>query len=382
MERVSIAPRPGWQQTVTDQGLTYHMTDDVPYWDESAYYSFSAGEIAALEVASYKLNEMCLEVVEYVIAQDLWEQFQIPKPFVPMVKASWERDERTIYGRFDLAFDGEQIKLLEYNADTPTSLIEAAVVQWHWFKDIADNNPALDQFNSIHERLIEAWTAVKSEYVGDATIYFASIVDDDTGGEDFMNANYLRDTAEQAGWKTQFIPVARIGYHPRRGFTDEHERPIRHLFKLYPWEWLIRERFGRHLPTTPTRWLEAPWKMILSNKAILPILHRLFRDSPYILRADFAPLAGDYVQKPILGREGANTRIVRNGEVVAERGGMYDGPCIYQEYFPLLNFGKGFPVIGSWMVNGWAAGIGIREDDHPITGNDCRFLPHLFEVGD
>ncbi|MBC7804894.1 MAG: glutathionylspermidine synthase family protein [Akkermansiaceae bacterium] len=382
MERVSIERRPDWQRIVTDQGLTYHMTGDVPYWDESAFYSFSAAEIAALEAATYKLNEMCLEAVEYVIAQDLWEQFMIPAPFVPLVKTSWERDEHTIYGRFDLAFDGERIKMLEYNADTPTGLIEAAVVQWHWFKAITGENTALDQFNSIHERLIEAWAAAKAQYVGDATMYFTSIVDDDTGGEDFMTVNYLRDTAAQAGLPTQFIAVGQIGYHPRRGFTDQHERPIRHLFKLYPWEWLVRERFGRHIPSTPTRWLEAPWKMVLSNKAILPILYRLFPESPYLLPADFAPPSGDYVQKPILGREGANTRIVRGGEVIAERGGMYDGPCVYQEYFPLTDFGRGYPVIGSWMVNGWAAGIGIREDDHRITGNECRFLPHMFEAGE
>jgi glutathionylspermidine synthase len=383
MKRVSSTPRPDWQRIVTDQGLTYHMTDDIPYWDESAFYSFSAGEIAALETASYKLNEMCLEAAEYVVTQDnLWELFQIPTKFVPMVKMSWERDERTVYGRFDLAFDGERIKLLEYNADTPTSLIEAAVVQWHWFRDITGGDPRWDQFNSIHERLIEAWAAVKAEYVEDATMYFASIIDDDTGGEDFMNANYLRDTAEQAGLKTEFLAVSQIGYHPRRGFTDLRERPIRHIFKLYPWEWLFRERFGRYLPTTPTRWLEAPWKMILSNKAILPILHHLFPDSPYLLRAAFTPLTGDHVQKPILGREGANTRIVRNGETVAERGGEYGGPWIYQEYCPLTDFGRGYPIIGSWMVNGWAAGIGIREDDHPITGNDCRFLPHMFGVSE
>jgi glutathionylspermidine synthase len=36
-----------------------------------------------------------------------------------------------LYGRFDLAYRGDgPPKLLEYNADTPTALFEAAVVQW------------------------------------------------------------------------------------------------------------------------------------------------------------------------------------------------------------------------------------------------------------
>ncbi|MBC8143216.1 MAG: glutathionylspermidine synthase family protein [Armatimonadetes bacterium] len=381
MERITSEPRPDWKSIVEEQGLTFHMTGDVPYWDESAFYAFTAQEIAALETATYALNEMCLQAVEHVVTQKLYDRFLIPEAFAPWVAESWERDERTVYGRFDLAFDGSTIKMLEYNADTPTCLIEAAVAQWHWFKATAGENDTLDQFNSLHERLIEAWATVKSETVGDETLYFTSVFDGDTGGEDFMSANYLRDTAAQAGLTTEWIAVGQIGFHPRRGFTDLRERPIRHLFKLYPWEWLIRERFSRHLRASRTRFLEAPWKMVLSNKAILPLLYELFPESPYLLRADFAPLPGDYVQKPILGREGANTRIVRGGETVAERGGDYDtGAFVYQEYVPLKNFGRGFPVVGSWMVNGYAAGIGIREDDHPITGNECRFVPHLFEA--
>ncbi len=379
MERIPSDPRPDWQRIVTGQGLTYHMSGDVPYWDESAFYSFTAAEIDALETATYALNEMCLKAVEFAIGQNMWETFQIPPAFVPLVRESWDRDEHTIYGRFDFAFDGGRIKLLEYNADTPTALIEAAVAQWHWYQDLAGSNPAIDQFNSIHERLIEAWRAVKSDYVGDATMYFTSVLDDDTGGEDFMTANYLRDTAAQAGLKTQYLTIAQVGYHPARGFTDLQEKPIRHMFKLYPWEWLVREEFGAHLLTTATRWLEAPWKMMLSNKAILPVLYRLYPDSPYLLRADYAPFAGDYVAKPVLGREGANTRVVVGGETIAERGGEYEGPFVYQEYVPLKDYGRGYPVIGSWMVNGWAAGIGIREDDHRITGNACRFVPHLYQ---
>lgn len=377
MERVSISPRQGWQEIVANQGLAYHSTDTQPYWDESAFYSFSTNEINEIERATNALNVMCLDAVEYIIQHNQWDLFQIPKEFVPWIKHSWETEERTIYGRFDFAFDGEHLKLLEYNADTPTALIEAAVVQWFWFKDTTGSNPALDQFNSIHERLIEAWQAVRNDW-GNETIYFTSVPDYETSGEDFLTANYLRDTANQANLKGEYIEIQQIGWNKREGFVDLQGRPIRHLFKLYPWEWLLREDFGKHLLSSTTRWLEAPWKMLLSNKAILPILYRLYQDSPYLLPADFSPLGKTYVQKPILGREGNNTRIVIEGQVVAERDGPYSGPSVYQQYFPLPTFGRGYPVIGSWMVNGWACGIGIREDDHQITGNKCRFIPHLF----
>ena len=195
-----------------------------------------------------------------------------------------------------------------------------------------------------------------------------------------MTAQYLRDTAAQAGMTTEYLAVGDIGWHGGRGtFTDLGERPIRLMFKLYPWEWLIREPFGRNLPSAATRWLEPPWKMILSNKAILPILWGLFPDSPYLLRAEFEPFGGTYVAKPALSREGANLTIVEDGRIIAETAGPYTGgPMIYQAFHPLPEFEGRFPVVGSWMVNGFACGVGLREDSGLITRNTSRFVPHLY----
>ena len=370
-----MEPRPGWDEIVQSQGLSFYLTDGKPYWDESACYVFNASEVDVLEEATYVLDKMCLAAVEHVIQNNLFEQFLIPMEFTNYVRRSWERDEHTIYGRFDLVFDGTTPKLLEYNADTPTALIEAAVIQWFWFKDIAGEDETLDQFNSIHERLIEAWAAVKPDVKG--IMYFTSLPD---YYEDYMTVNYLRDTAMQAGLKTEYIEIQDIGWNQRRQhFVDSDEKPIHNMFKLYPWEWIIREEFKGHLLQDTTRWLEAPWKMILSNKAILPLLCQLFPDSPYLLQADFHPHGDSYFKKPILAREGANAAIVVHGQTVLETTGPYgDSPCVYQEYQPLPDFNGNYPVLGSWMVNGYACGVGIREDTIRITGNKSRFVPHIF----
>lgn len=381
MLRVATPPRADWTKTVESQGLLFHSIDGLPYWDEGAYYLFEAAEIDAIEAATYRLNEMCLEAVGHVIEEGRLGEFDITAPYHRWVAASWERDEHTIYGRFDLCFDGSgPPKLLEYNADTPTALLEAAVIQWFWFTDMlascgTDREGPLDQFNSIHERLIEAWKRVRRDLGG--RIVFAAMSD---AIEDVMTVTYLRDTAIQAGLKTQTIGVKDIGWHAgRRAFTDLHERAIEILFKLYPWEWMLREPFGRHLPKAPTHWLEPPWKMVLSNKAILPVLWEMFPDSPYLLPAGREPIGDTYVVKPFHSREGSNVAIVRDGRVVAQTDGDYnDGPRIYQEFRPLPTFDGRYPVIGSWIVNGHACGIGIREDDGLITRNTSRFLPHLF----
>ena len=381
MQRVVISARPNWQQIVESQGFLFHTPQGQPYWDESIYYHLTRSEVDVLEAATYELDRMCLEAVGHVIDSNLFNSFQIPPEFADWVRQSWDRDEVTLYGRFDLCFDGRRTpKLLEYNADTPTSLLEAAVVQWYWFKDAFPDGAgpiaAVDQFNTIHERLIEAWKRFGSSSAGTGPLYFAAMHDN---VEDFMTVTYLRDTAMQAGLATEFIDVEKIGWNQGRGlFVDERERPINQAFKLYPWEWMLGEAFAPQLLRQTTRWLEAPWKMVLSNKAILPVLYDLFPDSPYLLKASFEPLAGPHVRKPMLSREGANIQKIVGGQVILETPGPYVGPYVYQELAPIPDFEGFYPVIGSWMINGYASGIGIREDQTPITQNTSRFVPHVF----
>lgn len=371
MQRLPLTPRPDWQKKVEAVGLTFHTTDDgQPYWDESACYVFTSAEIDQIEAATLALNDLCLQAVEHVIRHDLWEPFQIPTPFAEFVRQSWDEEEISIVGRFDLLADGvNPPKLAEYNADTPTALVEAAVAQWYWLQDVA---PEADQFNSLYERLIEAWRRVKAE-IG-VPVTFVSV---EGHIEDFMTVTYLRDVAQQAGLMTQYIPVSAIGWNAnRRAFVDLKERTLGCVFKLYPWEWLMREHFGRYVPGTPTRWLEPAWKALLSNKALLPLLWQLFPGHPNLLPASWQPLRGKCVKKPALGREGANIAVIENGDVLMETPGTYEGPFVYQQFHETPGFDGHKVVLGSWMVNGYACGLGIREDDAVITSNTSRFVPH------
>src|SRR5437879_8526277 len=105
---------------------------------------------------------MCLELVGHAIDDEQYlRRLRIPEAFWPLISESWHRDDASLYGRLDLSFDGRgPAKLLEYNADTPTSLLEASVFQWIWLEQSLDRGiiaaPA-DQYNSVHESLIEAW---------------------------------------------------------------------------------------------------------------------------------------------------------------------------------------------------------------------------------
>ena len=372
MRRVTAPPRVNWVRDVEELGFTYHTIDGDVYWDEAGWYEFSLAEIEEIEAATNTLHEMCLDAVEVVLDQDRFEEFGIPAAFRKWIRESWDNDEPTVYGRFDLAYNGQTPpKLLEYNADTPTALFEAAVVQWQWLEAV---HPGLDQFNSLHEQLIDAWKWLCEH--GLKKLSFAATADHE---EDFGNITYLRDTASQAGIATEYFDISAIGFDSkRRSFVGADNVPIDHLFKLYPWEWMIGEKFGSQLLTSQTHWIEPPWKMLLSNKALLVVLWELFPNCEYLLPAAWEPLTGDYVRKPILSREGSNIQLVRRGQTVLETEGPYsEEAVVYQAFHPLANFDGRHAVLGSWIIGDTACGLGIREDVNPITHNTSRFVPHL-----
>lgn len=370
MIRETRLARPDWRDRVEQLGFGFHTIDDRPYWDESACYAFTAGQIDTLEIAADTLHDLCIRAAGHVIERGLYARLGIPEEDAPLIEASWERDDFSLYGRFDLVWDGVGApKMLEYNADTPTALMEAAVVQWHWLRDCF---PEGDQFNSIHERLIAAWGKLESR-----SVHFASVAGHP---EDEGTVLYLCDTAVQAGKAAVRMHMGDIGWNERRrAFTDLEEREIRTLFKLYPWEWLARESFGANVGRAATRWIEPPWKALLSNKGLLPILWELFPDHPNLLPAYESPekLGGRYARKPKLGREGANVTLVRDGAPLAETWGEYGAEgFVYQALNELPGFDGNRPVLGVWVVDHKACGLGIREDRSLITGDLSRFVPH------
>jgi glutathionylspermidine synthase len=374
MQREQLVPRVDWPRKVEDLGFHFHTFDGEVYWDERACYRFTAAGIDKLEAATGELQSRCIEAAQRVIEKREYERFRIPEPFHKLIEDSWNDDEKSLYGRMDLSWDGNgHPKLLEYNADTPTALLEASVIQWYWLQDF---NPKFDQFNSIHEKLIERWKDMRGQLAADGRVYFTC---DISSPEDAGTLDYLRDTAAQAGIDPMPIDIADIGWDGAR-FVDLDGRNIGTLFKLYPWEWMAREEFGQHLVRRTARLIEPPWKMVLSNKAILPVLWEMFPDHPNLLPAFFEPgrFKSDFVKKPLYSREGANVSITTGGKTFEQPGEYGEEGFIWQAYHALPRFDGNYPVIGSWIVGEEPAGIGIREDDSPITRNSSRFVPHYF----
>lgn len=423
MQRLLGTQRPGWERIVMDQGLIYNATTSpegqvFSYWQEGPYYSLTRAEVESLEGACATIFQMCVDAGDYIVANPrVMDRMGIPRWAHQEVIRSWnvEPARGSVYGRFDLRFGGHDHpdhtarvpQLYEFNADTPTCLLEAGWAQWSW---LTQTGQGKDQWNFIWEKLIQAWQrnlALITEDLGHRPLVHFTASGAEPSGEDVVTTLYLLDTCRAAGYEAKAIHIEQIVLGDADGrFYDPDGQHLDVCFKLYPWEHMLAEEFGRpcvadlaHTYRGPrhtrsgTVWVEPPYKMLWSNKGLLAVLWQLFHNDPdrsrHLIPAwfDGEQPAGltDYVRKPLLGREGGSVTVVRRGQVVEQVDSDYGAEgFVVQALAPPAAFpapdGPRHPVLGAWMIDGEPAGLGIRESRTLVTDDQSFFVPH--SIGD
>ena len=383
MQRIPAAQRPDLEQTALEHGFEFSPEEGVHYWDESAYYRFTLRQIEEdLERPAEDIQNMCFAILDRALADEtVFRCLQIPELYWNFVADSWRDREKDLYGRMDFSYDGQgKAKLLEYNGDTPTTLYESSIFQWTWLEQAIEQGIIprnCDQFSELHEGLLAAF--LRSGIEGCLHLACNREIEDDRG-----TVEYIEDCAREAGLETCLLGIEEIGVDSEGRFTDLDDRIIDTLFKLYPWEWMMEEEFGCHLPVSRVHFIEPPWKAVLSNKGILPLLWEMFEGHPNLLPAYFeddpraASLSGNYVRKPLLSRQGWNVEIVQDGQQVLQIEGPYGQEGhIVQAFHPLPKFAGKFALVGCWIVGGQAAGVCLREDQNWVTTENARFVPHV-----
>jgi glutathionylspermidine synthase len=334
-------------ETLQEIGFTWHTDTDGTKYISDELVQITQDEAEAYYKAANEIYDMFVEAAEYVIENDLFFEIGIPFNLVDAIKKSWENDVHWhIYGRFDLAggIDGKEIKLIEFNADTPTSLFETALLQWAILKQ--NNMDENKQFNNLYEAIMQNFkrlitlfddTELFEERYDGWKILFSSIEGDD---EEEATTRLLQQMATDAGFNTSFEYLQNVKFD-EDGIYDANENEYEYWFKLYPWEDIATDE--GELATTLTTImknqkaiiLNPAYTLLFQSKGIMKIMYDLFPDSPYLLKTSFKPLDGiKQVEKTMFGREGANTKIIDASKTVLEQ---TDGPYgnykkIYQEY--------------------------------------------------
>jgi len=371
-------------------GFTWHTDNDGSKYISDTLVGVTEAEAEAYYTAANELYDMYVEAAEYVIENDLFFDLGIPFNLIETIKKSWENDVHWhIYGRFDFSggIDAKPIKLIEFNADTPTGLYETAILQWALLKH---NNMDEDrQFNNIYQvisdnfrRLVTLFDDVEEfdERYDGWKILFSSIEGND---EEEMTTQLLQKMATDAGFVTANAFLQDVKFD-EKGIFDSDENQYEYWFKLYPWEDIGTDEpelamlLGSIMKNQEAILLNPAYTLLFQSKGMMKILCDLFPDSPYLLPTSFEPLEGSYVEKRMFGREGANTKIVdAGGNTVSEVDGPYGNyRPIYQEYTEFVKDSEGNHYQAGVFFAYEACGLGFRRGGK-ILDNMSKFVGHV-----
>jgi glutathionylspermidine synthase len=377
-------------------GMSWHTDMDGSDYILSELVQVSEAEAEAYYEAANTLYDMYVEGAQHVIDNQLYYELGIPANLVGLIENSWERDDWHLYGRFDLAggLDGRPIKLIEFNADTPTSLFETAIIQWALLK--ANGMDEARQFNNLHEMLQENFRRLISG--GDADFDFSSVYNGEKLlfssisdlPEDERTTRYLQQVAHEAGFYTDFCYLNEVGFTSSEGVSNKENQPADFWFNLFPWEDIAEQELEltRMLEQITkqgrTRIINPAYTLLFQSKGMMKILWDLFPDSPYLLPTAFEPLPGvAQVEKKLFGREGANMRILdAGGGLIEQSGGPYDfHKNIYQEWVEFPRDASGHSYQAGVFYAWEACGLGFRRGGK-ILDNMSKFVGHLIREGD
>jgi glutathionylspermidine synthase len=320
------------------------------------------------------LREIYHQAAEHIVENSLWPSIGLQNHEAELLASSWRRSEWSLHGRFDFLFDDQGCpRLLEYNAETALSLLESAVIQKHWLAEVM---PKHQQFNKLEESLVHAWRDSGFKHVHCAWRPRHAEVEG--------TVRYMAQLMRSTGMQATLLAMHRIGWNSRDSrFVDQDGKPITQCFKLYPWEWMLREPFARRVEASGCSFIEPPWRLLLASKGIICVLSELFGDHPSVVACRTSPgqLGSTFVSKPLFGHEGHNVAIHRDGAIVETLAGEYgDEPRVYQAFVESPRYDGFLPQFGVWMVQNQPVAICVRETLSSIISANNAFVPHILAL--
>ncbi|MGA1939035.1 glutathionylspermidine synthase family protein [Arcobacter sp. YIC-310] len=375
-------------------GFVWHTDEDNTSYVADEIVEITPEEAEAYYEATNELYDMFCEAGEYVVENDLFHELNIPFNLVEMIKESWENDVHWhLYSRFDLAggIDGKPIKLIEFNADTPTSLFETAIIQWAMLKK--NGLDEASQFNNLYDALKDNFKRIITldsdlekfdEYYSKLgwKILFTSI----SGlPEDENTTKLLQHIATEAGFNTDFEFIDQVGFNDEGIFKEDEL--FEFWFKLIPWEDIAIDEGELALILTEiikekkAIIFNPAYTLMFQSKGFMKILWDLYPNHPLLLETSFEPLQGKkQVEKRCFGREGANTKIINeDGSIDVETQGDYEGhKAIYQEYVELPTDSQGNSYQAGVFYAYEASGLGFRRGEK-ILNNMSKFVGHVIK---
>lgn len=400
----SSSPRRSWLNMANNDEAAFvemmgghFLTTSAP--DQSRYFLLSKTAIDDLEYATNELHGLFMHATDYVLCHDdLLAKFNLPKAILPKIRQSWDnRLNQLITSRFDFAQTADGLKVYEYNCDSASCYMEAGKVQGKWGQhyQLTDSE---DAGKALFHDLSRAWE--KSHAKG-----LVHILRDHDPEEEY-HALFIQQTLEAAGIASKIIiQLEGLAWDKQGTIRDQDGDAVNWVWKTWSWETALDqiraecEDDASHAVFEPQWSLGKPlrlsdvllrknimvfeplWTLIPSNKAILPVLWQLFPNHPLLLNSAFELTdelkTTGYVEKPIVGRCGANIALFDRDQHLLEAtsGGFAQQEKIYQQFYPLPKVDKYYTQVCTFTASGVYAGSCVRVDTSMVINKNSDCMP-------
>jgi glutathionylspermidine synthase len=365
-------------------------------------------DIKEIHLATEKLGQIFDKTARLLrkMSDEVLHDLGFSEDALPFIRFKSIRPE-TIISRFDFVKKGNQIKMLEFNSDTPTFIKECfyinGIVANH-FNQIDPNAKELNLLkHTVQKGIMDSIKTLDIHH--EPNIVFTA---HDDHLEDWLTCKFLSDLIPTPN---KLIPLNQLKLSDDL-LIDPEGVPIDVLYRqTYPLEFLIEdcaedgERIGLKLLESiqlkKLALVNPISSFLLQSKANQALIWGLKDDrnffneeeattiERYMLPTflDPDPFLGSsfFVEKPVFGREGDTVTIFDpNGKINLENSMQtYKTELqIYQQYTELptltVETEKGQEqlsyLFGSFLIDGKASAIGIRAGGK-ITANESYFVP-------
>jgi glutathionylspermidine synthase len=387
------------------------FTWDSMYGDEYALASvlpIATDLCQQLRTAAERLGGVYARTAEILLNCDdeLLAELGLPEAAWSAVRASLPSLLPTLIGRFDFAATPAGIKMLEFNAETPTDIVEAFYVNekvCQFFDVINPNHDLEKKIAPAFERAILEYSRSGNAV---ARIVFSSVEWHD---EDAGTTRYLLN---QSGLAARFVPLSQLRVYDDRlqVWDGQNHTPIDLMYRLHPLEKLAEEQDGDGYPTgrhvleivagQKLALINPPAAMLAQSKATQALIWSLHEDGSFFTPTEHEAIADHmlptyfenrfqgrcaYVTKPIYGREGGAVTVFGADGVAWARDeelNYWEQPVVYQQYVELPKHTVetlhglycGRIIYGTFLLDGSGSGIVCRVGSR-ITGNMAYYQP-------
>jgi glutathionylspermidine synthase len=417
-----------WRRAYYDRFPAFWATLPGEQVEEYAVYgalAVSRHSVSALRTAAARLYTLLarLAVVLQQTDDATLLHLGLPPATLPYARVVLPQMAAVMCGRFEFAMTASGPKLIEFNAETPTFVVELFHMNGRICADFGLVNPNHDCEAQLASALRDAIAAglawLKPSPATRPSIVFTSYAH--LREERATTEYYQSLLGDTPSYRVCYAGLDELRVTPDALLTADGTR-VDVLYKLYPTEHLVEDEgpdgspVGLALMDLVRRQrlsiINPPIAFVLQNKALMALLWALHltRDAlftpaehqwlaRYLLPTYLEPndamgqpfLTGRMVVKPVYGREGQSVTI-RDAQAVIEQseGTLYDGQVmVYQQYVPLptttIQTEEGHTLVNlvhnCFVVGGKPAAIGVRAARKLIFDDASYFVPVCYPYG-